>query len=101
MIEIFKCLKDISPPIMNDLFRLRNILHTIRNPRDLDSCFPKTVYCGLEILAYKGPQLWQQLPANIKKSSSLQSFKRNIKQWKDPKCSCRVCKTYIGGLGFI
>ena len=56
MIEIFKCLKDISPPIMNDLFRLRNILHTIRNPRDLDSWFPKTVYCGLEILAYKGPQ---------------------------------------------
>ena len=58
---------------MNDLFRLRNILHTIRNPRDLDSWFPKTVCCGLEILAYKGLQLWQQLPANIKKSSSLQT----------------------------
>ena len=101
MIEIFKCLKGISPPIMNDIFRLRNIPYTIRNPRDLDSWLPKTVYCGLETLAYKGPQLWQQLPAKIKKSSSLVSFKHNIKQWKDPKCSCRVCKTYIGGLGFI
>ena len=58
MIEIFKCLKGISPPIMNDIFRLRNIPYTIRNPRDLDSCLPKTVYCGLKILAYKGPQLW-------------------------------------------
>ena len=101
MIEIFKCLKGISPPIMNDIFRLRNIPYTIRNPRDLDSWLPKTVYCGLETLAYKGPQLWQQLPAKIKKSSSLVSFKHNIKQWKDPKCSCRVCKTYIGGFGFI
>ena len=99
MIEIFKCLKGVSPPIMNDIFRLRNI--TSDDPRDLDSWLPKTVYCGLETLAYKGPQLWQQLPARIKKSSSLVSFKHNIKQWKDPKCSCRLCKTYIGGLGFI
>ena len=97
MIEIFKCLKGISPPIMNDIFRLRNIPYTIRNPRDLDSRLPKTVYCGLETLAYKGPQLWQQLPAKVKKSSSLVSFKHNIKQWKDLKCSCRVCKSYIGG----
>ena len=80
MIEIFKCLKGISPPIMNDIFRLRNIPYTIRNLRDLDSWLPKTVYCGLETLAYKGPQLWQQLPAKIKKSSSLVSFKHNIKQ---------------------
>ena len=83
---------------MKEIFRLRNIPYTIRNPRDLDSWLPKTVYCGLKTLAYKGPQLWQ-LP--IKKSSSLVSFKHNIKQWKDPKCSCRVCETYIGGLGFI
>ena len=61
MIEIFKCLKGISPPIMNE------IRNTIRNPRDLDSRLPKTVYCGLETIAYKGPQLWQQLPAKMKK----------------------------------
>ena len=53
MIEIFKCLKGLSPPIMNDIFRLRNIPYTIRNPRDLDSWLPKTVYSGLETLAYK------------------------------------------------
>ena len=54
MIEIFKCL---STPIMNEkTFRLRNIPYTIRNPRDLDSHLPKTVHCGLDTLAYKGPQ---------------------------------------------
>ena len=60
MIEIFKCLQGISPPIMNE------IRNTIRNPRDLDSRLPKTVYCGLETIAYKGPQLWQKLPAKTK-----------------------------------
>ena len=98
MIEIFKCLQVMSPPILNELFRLRNISNTIKNPRDNDSWLPKTSYCGLENIACKEPQLWQQRPAKIKKSSSLANFKQNIKLWKDPKCSYRVCKTYIGGL---
>ena len=66
MIEIFKCLKGISPSIMNEIFRLRNILYTIRNPRDLDSHLAKTVHCRLETISYNGPQLSQQLPAKIK-----------------------------------
>ena len=101
MIEIFECLEGIFYLIMNKIYRLRNIPCTIRNPTDLDSRLPKTVYYRLETLAYKGPQLWQHLPAKIKKSSSLVSLKQNIKLWKDPKCSCQVYKTYIGGLGFI
>ena len=44
MTEIFKYLKDISPNIMNEIFRLRNVPYTIRNPRY--SQLPKTVYCG-------------------------------------------------------
>ena len=86
MIEIFKCLKGISPPTMNEIFRLKTIPYTIRNPRDLDNRLPKIAYCGLETIAYKGPQLWQQLPAIIKKSSSLLSLEQNMKLWKDTKC---------------
>ena len=97
MIKIFKCRKGIYPPIMYEIVRLRNIPYT--KSEDLDSRLPKTVYCGLETIAYKGPQLWQQLPAKIKTSNSLMSFKQNIKLWKDPKCSCPVCDKYIGGLG--
>ena len=49
MIEVFKCLKGISPTIMNDIFRLRNTPYTIRNLRGLDSWLPYTVYSGLSI----------------------------------------------------
>ena len=66
MIEIFKSLKGLSPSNMNEILMLRNIPYTIRNPRNIDSQLPKTVYCRLETITYKGPQLWQQLPAKIK-----------------------------------
>ena len=61
MTEIFKCLKRTSLPIMNEIFRLRNIPYTVTNPRNLHSQLPKTVYCGLETISNKGLQLWQQL----------------------------------------
>ena len=53
----FQTYKRCISPIMNKIFMLRNIPYTIRNPRDLDIQLPKTVYCGLETMAYKGPQL--------------------------------------------
>ena len=43
MIKIFKRLKCICPPIMNEIFRLRNTPYTTRNLRDLDSRLPKTL----------------------------------------------------------
>ena len=49
---------------------LRSIPYTITNPRDFDSQLPKNVYCGLEAIKYKGPQLWQQLPAKINEVTS-------------------------------
>ena len=60
-IQISKFLNGIFSPIMNEIFRLRNIPYTIRNPRDLDGQLPKTLYCGLES-TYKRPQLWPQPP---------------------------------------
>ena len=61
MIEIFQFIKGLSPVIMNEMFMLRNIQYIISNATDLDNQFPKTVYCGLKTIPYKGPQLWQQV----------------------------------------
>ena len=37
----------------------------------------------------------------FKKIKSLDEFKRKIKQWKPVKSPCRICKTYVAGVGFI
>ena len=60
----------------------------------------KSVYQGAETLAHLGPKIWSIVPNDIKKFS-LSKFVKKIRKWKPDKCPCKLCKTYIGGLGFI
>ena len=48
-----------------------------------------------------GPKIWNLVPNNIKDSETLNIFKSKIKMWVPEKCPCRLCKTYIPGVGFI
>ena len=60
-----------------------------------------TVYFGTEIISYLAPQLWELIPSEIKSAKSLNIFKAKIKSWTTDKCPCRLCKTYVGNIGFI
>ena len=84
MIDNFKGLKGLSPPIMNEIFILRIILYTIRNPRSVLRAW---------IYNHKGSQLWQELSAKMKNLTIL-------KLCKNPKSSLRVWKMWIERLGF-
>ena len=51
-------------------------------------------------LRYFGPVVWEtMLPESFKDITDLEKFKKDIKDWT-PVCKCRLCKTYIAGLGF-
>ena len=54
-------------PIMSEVFMLRNIPYTMGNARDFNIQLTKIVNCGHETITYKELQLWQQLPATLKK----------------------------------
>ena len=42
------------------------------------------------------------VPVNTKSSESLDYFcKSKIKCWTQNHCPCRICKTYIGQVGFV
>ena len=43
----------------------------------------------------------ETVPGNIKNASSLKGFKSLIKKWQPNNCTCRLCKTYIDGIGFV
>ena len=59
-------------------------------------------YMGKMSLRYFGPVVWEtMLPAKFKLISDLDKFKEDIKEWIPSNCKCRLCKTYIAGLGFI
>ena len=91
-IEIFKTIKNLNPPFMNNIFSLRTSKNPSRNPNNLNHFRPNQVTFGSKSLKAMGPQIWNCLPNEIKSADNLNSFKRMIKQWDGPSCKCNVCK---------
>ena len=61
----------------------------------------KTELKGKNSIRYFRAVIRNDIPLSIKTASSLNNaFKNRIKSWK-PNCSCRLCKTYLQGVGFV
>ena len=74
---IFKCLRGFYPIYFAELFQ-RNM--TNRTEYNLRSIFCRTQFSQFSIKS-AGPRLWNQLPANIKKSKILHQFKIMMKRY--------------------
>ena len=95
---MFKVRNGICPEIMKDLFQLHEGPHG-----KIRFLIPKVnnEYTGKLSLRYFGPVVWEiMLPDAYKEIKTLGKFKEDIKKWL-PDCNCRLCKTYISGVGFI
>ena len=106
-IEMYKVKQDIAPPFMSDIFKLREIpINSVIGGLRYQSEFynydnPRSVYNGLQTLRSFGPKIWNILPDDIKNSSNITSFKRQIKTWIPLNCPCKLCKRFLPGIGFI
>ena len=94
-VEMYKVKNGLCPEVMKDLFVLTSY-------GEEDFILPKvsTVNRGIETIRYRGPKTWKIVPQDIKMAPSLDIFKDKIKKWKPVDCDCRLCKTYIQGLGY-
>lgn len=99
--EMYKIHKNISPDFICEIFPKSNIAYNLRNNSDFVIPVVNTVFWGSETLRSLGPKIWNLLPLDIKESSSLESFKSKIKLWKPQNCPCRLCLTFISGIGFL
>ena len=86
---------------MHDAFMIRNNKYNLGNFQCLYSANKRTAKYGTEIVTYRGPQIWNLIPEKTKNVSSFKIFKKEMRKWKDEKCPCRMCKTYIQRVGFI
>ena len=101
-IEMYKVANDMSPEIMNEVFKLRNTPHyNLRHTAFFSTELIHSVFNGAESASYLGPKIWEQIPAEIKNKDSLNGFKNEIKKWKPSHCPCRICKTFVPSLGFV
>ena len=101
-IEMFKFYNGLSPPLMNNIFKLKE--ENPYNQRHLSEFFStliNSVYHGTESISFLGPKIWDILPEKLKNIETLDAFKKEVKTWKPDNCPCRICKVFIEGVGFL
>ena len=109
--KMFKVKHDLSPSFMYSVFPEGENHYNLRNGSTFKTENVRTTYYffyfllfffyGTETLRYRGPKTWDIVPDDIKKSTSLNEFKRKIKLWKPEGCTCRMCKVFVEKVGFI
>ena len=101
-IEMYKAANGISPEIMKHVFQIRNISHyNLRYAPTFVTGNIHCVYNSIESASYLEPEIWEQIPTEIKKINSLAGFKKEIRKWKPVNCPCRICKVFIPNLSFL
>ena len=73
MIEVYKFLNGLFPPIMTIFFNIRQNTYNVRKFRT----FSTHIYRN-ETVAYKSSQLWNLVPPEIKNTQSLIIFKKTV-----------------------
>ena len=99
--EIYKTKNDLGPKIMKDTFYFIQKPYNLKNDPDLQRSRNRRVYLGTESISSLALKVWELIPSDIRSANSLEIFKEKIKFWTTDKCPCRLCKTYIGNVGFI
>ena len=95
-IEMYKVKHNLCPKPFQELFN-----PAIRGNSEWVLPKVKKVNNGLETIRYRGPKTWELVPEDIRKSKTLFTFKEKIRNWKPLGCNCRLCKTYVRGLGYV
>ena len=99
--EMFKVKNNLCPRFMHSIFPEAVNTYNLRNNPSFRTENIRTTYNGTETLTYRGPRTWDLVPNNIKQSITIEEFKIKRKLWKPEGCTCRMCKVFIGNLGFI
>ena len=101
-IEMYKVVNGMSPEIINDILKLREITHcNLRHTLQLLVDPIHSVFKGSAPASYLRSKNWEQIPFEIKNINSLVGFKKEIRKWKPENCYCRICKFCKPNLGFI
>ena len=81
-------------PKVNSVYKRDNSLHTFVRPK-VNSVYKRDNSLHTFVV-------WNSiLPERLKVCSSLSEFKNALKSWIPENYTCRLCKHYVQGLGFI
>ena len=91
LIEIYKSINNLSPPIMKYFFDLKNTRYDLQSKQLLKLPEISTSRYGTQALCFKGSLIWNTIPNKFKNIGNIKDFKKHIKDWKPTTCSCKLC----------
>ena len=91
MTEIFKTINNENPPFIKEIFVRENTVYNLRCMFRLKVPGVLITKNGLKTISFRGSQIWNSLPKNLKELNSVAAFKRAIKGWNGENCNCRIC----------
>jgi len=69
-IDICKTTNKLNPPFMQKIFKLCTSCYSLRNPNDLVHITPNQTTFSSKSLRYIGPQIWNNLPNELKSAEN-------------------------------
>ena len=91
LIEIYKSINNLSPPIVKNFFGLKNTRYDLRSKQLLKLPETSNFRYGTQTLCFKGSLIWNMVANKIKNIDNIEDFKKHIKEWKPTTCSCKLC----------
>ena len=82
LIEIYKSINNLSPPIMKDFFDLKNTRYDLRSKQLLKLPETSTSRYGTQALCFIGSLIWNKVPNKIENIDNIEDFKKHINRWK-------------------
>ena len=101
VIEIYKAIHNLPGGNLGEFFVRNNHNYNLRSESELLLPNVNSVFKGQNSISYFGSVIWNSIPFKLRKASSYQIFRSEIKRWRPTNCPCRLCKNYAGNLGFI
>ena len=80
-IEMFKCMNDLNPLYINDMFSGKDSSYNLQDNNRLMQPKFNTKRCGYKSFKYLGSKVWHCLPPCVKNENDLNLFKKNIYNW--------------------
>ena len=91
MVEIYKIINKMGPKYLHDMFIVKDNTYNVRNQSTLVLPKFKTVKYGKKSIRYEGVKFWNLLRNEVKQAINLDVFKRFLRNWQGPVCSCQNC----------
>ena len=86
LVEVFKSLKHLNPPYIEEMIETKDVNYNLRDPQPLNQPKRNTTNYGLKTFSYLGTKLWNDMPNDMKciSDTDIHEFKSRLKHMVVP-----------------